>query len=122
MTEESVGGSAGLRNKSNIEIMHQRRYRGKALNETDEEGKGIQVQSTYYMEITDITDQYKKNPEKDKEPPKSYWVVTWHKADHVEGALFENKTEAQKKYDDLFTEAKWAIAFYDQNMTQIAKS
>jgi hypothetical protein len=36
MTEQSVGGSAGLRNKANIEVMHQRRYKGKSLNETDE--------------------------------------------------------------------------------------
>ena len=27
---------------------------------TDDEGKGVQVESTYYMEITDITNQYNK--------------------------------------------------------------
>ena len=41
--------------------MHQRRYKGKVLNETDQEGKGIQVTSTYYMEITDVSNQYEKD-------------------------------------------------------------
>lgn len=72
MTDRPAGASAGLRENANIEIMHQRRYKrtlaptfkGKrsqqagALNELDKYGRGVQVSATYYMMVTDVTNQY----------------------------------------------------------------
>jgi hypothetical protein len=56
MNDRSQGGSAGLRGGKNIEFMQQRRFRrkdnwgvGEYLNDLDKFGKGLQVQSTYYM-------------------------------------------------------------------------
>lgn len=76
MAETAHGASAGLRDRANIEIMHQRRYRKDTpesvsvslaetnatdleravdlkspggLNELDQKGVGVQVASTYYM-------------------------------------------------------------------------
>ena len=56
MNDRSQGGSAGLRGGKNIEFMQHRRFRrkdnygvGEYLNDVDKYGKGIQVQSTYYM-------------------------------------------------------------------------
>jgi hypothetical protein len=56
MNDRSQGGSAGLRGGKNIEFMQHRRFRrkdnygvGEFLNDVDKYGKGIQVQSTYYM-------------------------------------------------------------------------
>ena len=56
MNDRSQGGSAGLRGGKNIEFMQHRRFRkkdnygvGEYLNDVDGYGKGIQVQSSYYM-------------------------------------------------------------------------
>ena len=74
MSDRSVGASAGLRENANIEIMHQRRYKrslaptfkGKksqqagALNDLDEHGRGVQVSATYFMQVSDVSNQYIK--------------------------------------------------------------
>jgi hypothetical protein len=83
MNQNSHGASAGLRDRANIEIMHQRRYRKEkkeeqmlaatnatdlqkakdlkepnGLNELDGKGTGIQVASTYLMQISSAGGQY----------------------------------------------------------------
>jgi hypothetical protein len=85
MTSTAHGASAGMRDKANVEIMHQRRYRKNnekaekklastnatdleaaedlrepsGLNELDKKGTGIQVESTYYMQVSNVGGEYK---------------------------------------------------------------
>ena len=62
MTDRSQGASAGMRSRKNIEVMHQRRYRrsnfskstGDGLNDRDDNGRGVQVKETYYMQVTTV--------------------------------------------------------------------
>jgi hypothetical protein len=69
MNERSQGGSAGLVNGT-IELVHNRRLlhddnKGviEPLNETDENGFGLKVNSRYYLQIFDssATDQKSKS-------------------------------------------------------------
>jgi len=60
MNDRSMGGSAGLRDQRNIELMHMRRHRKwdhygifEPLNDLDQWGRGIQVEADYYMLIND---------------------------------------------------------------------
>eukprot|EP00804_Cyclotella_cryptica_P004660 CCRYP_019470-RA/>CCRYP_019470-RA protein AED:0.07 eAED:0.07 QI:559/1/1/1/1/1/3/377/1074 len=39
------------------------------------------------------------------------WVVTWHVADHAEGKLFYNETEARTEYESI--DSQWAKRLYD---------
>lgn len=61
LNDRPQGGSAGLRQGKNIELMHQRRQYGygaygphEYLNDLDGiEGKGLQIAATYYMLVED---------------------------------------------------------------------
>lgn len=60
LNDRSQGGSAGLRDGRNIELMQQRRGKRhdhygvfEPLNDLDEWGRGIQVSASYYMLIED---------------------------------------------------------------------
>ena len=76
MTEQSHGGSAGLRNKANIEIIHQRRakrdkknvFAPNGLNELDKNGRGVQVSTTYHLQISDVTNQYNVEKRSEQRP------------------------------------------------------
>ena len=64
VNDRSQGASAGLRGNRNIEIMQNRRFKlpdnygvVQPLNDLDEWGKGIQVQASYYMQITDLNNK-----------------------------------------------------------------
>jgi hypothetical protein len=61
MPDHSVAGSAGLRNGSNIELMQNRRLLGydaygipEPLNDQDQFGKGLSVNTKYFMQIFDM--------------------------------------------------------------------
>lgn len=48
-----MAGSAGMRNGSNIELMHMRRNMNREfpLEDTDQWGRGVQVSANYFMLI-----------------------------------------------------------------------
>lgn len=67
MTDRTQGGSAGLRNRNNIELMQHRRmitHDGKGLveplDERDADGRGIRVKANYWMEIIDRNNMHSR--------------------------------------------------------------
>lgn len=77
MTDRSQGASAGMRSRKNIEIMHQRRYRRSnfskssvdGLNDRDDDGRGVQVKETYYMQMTTIGKSKQRKLQKQIDQP-----------------------------------------------------
>jgi hypothetical protein len=61
MTENSHGGSAGLRSGRNIEIMQMRRLKrfdshgiAEPLDEIGQDGKGVRNRANYYMQLSNV--------------------------------------------------------------------
>ena len=74
VNDRSQGASAGMRGNRNIEIMQNRRFKlpdnygvVQPLNDLDEWGRGIQVQASYYMQISDLNNKENWSDQRSKQ-------------------------------------------------------
>lgn len=103
LNDRAQGGSAGLRDRRNIELMQQRRGRKydhygvfEPLNDLDEWGKGIQVPASYYMLIEDkASPANQRQVQKKLEQPLLFFYSHDFRLNNAAGNPTQNSSLAQ---------------------------
>jgi hypothetical protein len=108
MTERTTGGTADLMERATIELIHNRRLQ--SLNEVDQTGWGIKVNSKYWMQIYDQTRgvSLQRSKQLDVNQPVQYFYA------------FEYQEPTDEEKSRLFRESKQFASLVDNQFDKFS--